>query len=136
MAEPREVPQTNRNGKEGEKYYKFQIRGWLNFDPADKTLANVAERVEVGDGFIGMVDLLKVADDVAAIDDEEVREAFENLLAAKRLIQNAGQLPAKLIEELRAALKLEQEIAPKNNVTPISSSLERENPEIQIVSWP
>lgn len=136
MAERLAVPLQNQSGKEGEKFYNFQIRGWLNFDPVDKTLANVAERIDMGDGFVAMVDLLKVADGVSAIDDEEIREAFENLLAVKRLIQNASQLPTTLIEELRAALKMEQQIAPKKNVTPISSSSGREDPEIQITPWP
>ena len=59
----------------------------------------------MGGGFVALVDILKVADDVAAIDDEEVREGFENLLAAKRLIQNASHLPTKLID--RVARRIE-----------------------------
>jgi hypothetical protein len=70
----------------------------------DKTLARVAEGIEQGNGFLTLVDVLNVEDDVAAIEDEEVRGCFENLLAAKRLIQNVNELPAKVKEDLRAAL--------------------------------
>jgi hypothetical protein len=49
---------------------------------------------------------------VTAIDDEEAKEWFENLLAAKRLIQNVNELPAKVREELRAVLKSEEEVVP------------------------
>lgn len=136
MFEPLRTPQASKSSEEGDKYYSFQIKGWVNFDPVGKTLANVAERIEVGDGFVALVDILKVEDDVAAIDDDEVREGFANLLAAKRLIQNARQLPTKLIEELRAALKTEQEVAPQKNVTAISSSSVREDQEIHITAWP
>lgn len=136
MAEPREVPHTKQIGEEREKYYNFQIKGWVNFDPLDKTLAHVAERIRVGDGLVVMVDILKVEDDVAAIDDEEVRESFENLLAAKRLMRNLGELPTKVIDELRAALRTEQEIVSPQNVTPISSSSVREDKGIQITRWP
>ena len=30
------------------KYYKFQIKGWLNFDPTGKTLGEIAEGIEDG----------------------------------------------------------------------------------------
>ena len=136
MSETMKTPQASKSSEEREKYYSFQIKGWINFDPVGKTLADVAERIEIGDGFVALVDIMKVEDDVAAIDDEEVREGFENLRAAKRLIQNARQLPTKLIEELRAALKTEQEVAPKKNVTAISSSSVREDQEIHITPWP
>jgi hypothetical protein len=136
MAEPLAVPQTSQRGEESEKYYNFQIKGWLNFDPVDKTLANVAQRIEVGDGFVSVVDVLKVERNLAAIDDDEVREGFENLRAAKRLIQNARQLPTKLIEELRAALRVEREITIQQNVTAISASSVRKDQEIQVTPWP
>jgi hypothetical protein len=34
-----------------------------------------------------------------------VRDCFANILAAKRLVRNIHQLPHKLIEDLRSALK-------------------------------
>jgi hypothetical protein len=60
-----------------------------------------------------LVEVLKTESDLAAIGDEEVRECFANILAAKRLVRNAHELPKNLVEELRVALnpggKLAQE---------------------------
>jgi hypothetical protein len=100
-----------------EKYYSFQIKGWTNFDPMSKTLARVAEGIELGGGFLTLVDVLQVEDDLASIGDEEVRECFANILAAKRLLKNVHELPKELIEELRSALKTEPEAPPKKPPT-------------------
>ena len=67
-------------------------------------LAQIAERIERGDGFLTQVEVLRVEENVALIDDEEPKKWFENLLAAKRLIQNVNELPARVRDELRAAL--------------------------------
>jgi hypothetical protein len=68
------------------------------------------------------VEVLKVEYDLAGIGDEEVSECFANILAAKRLVRNVHEIPKKLIEELRSALKAEEEVVPKKPVTmaPIS----------------
>ena len=116
MSETLKVLPTDQNSEHTAKYFTFQIRGWTNFDPMDKALATIAERIERGDGFLTLVEVLRVENEIAAIDDEEVRECFENLHAAKRLIQNVNELPAKLKEELRAALKTEEEIVPERNL--------------------
>ena len=115
MSETLEVPQTNRSPKE--KYFSFQIKGWTNFDPMDKSLARVAEGIDQGNGFLTLVEVLRVEDDVASIRDEEVRACFENLLAARRLIRNINELPTKVKEELRAALNTEEQIVPRKIVT-------------------
>ena len=117
MSETLKVPQTDQSYKQSEKYFSFQIKGWTNFDPVNKTLAEVAEGIEQSNGFLTLVELLRVEDDVASIDDEEVREGFENLLAAKRLIQNVNELPAKVREELRAALNREEDSVPRKILT-------------------
>ena len=49
-----------------------------------------------------------------------MRGCFENILAAKRLLQNIHELPTKLIEELRSALKTEEEIVPQKTVHPVA----------------
>src|SRR6202048_5603036 len=100
-----------------EKYFSFQIKGWTNFDPMDQTLARLAEGIDQGNGFLTLVEVLTVQDNVASIHDEEVRTCFENLLAAKRLIRNFNELPAKVKEELRAALRTEEGVPPKKIVT-------------------
>jgi hypothetical protein len=135
MSETLKVPQTNQ-GNEQQKYFSFQIKGWVNFDPMDKTLAKVAEGIEQGNGFLTLVDVLRVEDDVASIDDEEVRGCFENLLAAKRLILNVSELPERVKEELRAALRTEQEVVPKKMVTLVSGSSVNEDQGTRVKRWP
>jgi hypothetical protein len=135
MSETLKVPQMNQ-GNEQQKYFSFQIKGWVNFDPMDKTLAKVAEGIEQGNGFLTLVDVLRVEDDVASIDDEEVRGCFENLLAAKRLILNVSELPERVKEELRAALRTEEEVVPKKIVTLVSGSSVNEDQGTRVKRWP
>jgi len=80
------------------------MRAWTNFDPINKSLAEIAELIEKGNGFLTMVEVLEVENSLESVPDEEVRNAFENILAAKRLMAAANNLPAKLKEELRSAL--------------------------------
>jgi hypothetical protein len=133
MTETLKVAPTNELSK---KYFSFQIKGWTNFDPMDKTLAKVADHIERGDGFLTLVEVLRVEDDVASIDDEEVRECFENLLAAKRLIQNVNELPAKVKEELRAALKSEDGVVPTRIVTLAPGPSAGEEAGSRVKRWP
>jgi hypothetical protein len=116
MSETLRVLPRNQTHEQSEKYTNFQIKGWTNFDLTDKTLGEIAEGIEQGGGSLTLLEVLKVEDDLASIVDEEVRECFENILAAKRLVQNVHELPKKLIEELRAALKTEEEIVPPKTV--------------------
>jgi hypothetical protein len=95
------------------KYSKFQIKGWLNFDPTGKTLGEIAKGLEEGDGLLTLVDVVRVEDDIAKIGEEEAREYFENILAAKRVLRNAEHLPRKLAEELRSAMNMKLESPPR-----------------------
>src|SRR5436309_7778282 len=101
MSETLRSPQKIQTHEQSEKYFSFQIKGWTNFDPMDKTLAKIAENIEQGSGFLTLVEVLKTENDLACIGDEEVRECFANILAAKRLVRTVHELPANLIEELR-----------------------------------
>ena len=101
-----------------EKYFSFQIKGWTNFDPMDQTLSRIAEGLENAGGCLTLIEVLRVADELASIDHEEARECFANILAAKRLVRNVHELPKTLIEELRSALKRQEEIILKKSVTP------------------
>jgi hypothetical protein len=101
-----------------EKYFNFQIKGWTNFDPMDQTLSRIAEGLENAGGCLTLIEVLRVADELASIDHEEARESFANILAAKRLVRNVHELPKTLIEELRSALKTQEEIILKKSVTP------------------
>jgi hypothetical protein len=60
-----------------------------------------------------LVEVLKVEDNLASIEDEEARECFANTLAAKRLLKNIHELPKKVVEELRSALKTEEVVSGK-----------------------
>ena len=116
MSETLKVARPN-SSSDAEKYFSFHIKGWTNFDPMNTTLAQVAERIERGDGFLTLVEVLKVEENASMIDDAEAKKWFENILAAKRLIQNVNELPAKIREDLRAALKSEEEAGPNKVVT-------------------
>lgn len=100
-----------------------------------KTLARVAEGIEHGGGFLTLVEVLEVEDDLASIADEEVRECFANILAARRLVKNVHELPKELIEELRSALKTEPDI-PKKPPTLAAISLTNDESATRGKLWP
>jgi hypothetical protein len=110
-------PTKNPTDEHRDKYYSFQIKGWTNFDPMAKTLARVAEGIEHGGGFLTLVEVLEVEEDLASITDDEVRECFANILAARRLVKNVHELPKELLEELRSALKTEVDDVPRKPPT-------------------
>jgi hypothetical protein len=116
MAEQSES-QKNQTDEHKDKYFSFQIKAWANFDPMDKSLGKIAEGIEQGGGFLTVVEVLKVEDDLACIGDEEARECFANILAAKRLVRNVHELPRTLLEDLRQALKVDEDVAPKKTAT-------------------
>ena len=136
MSETLKVPQTDESHEQSEKYFSFQIKGWANFDPVNETLAKVAEGIEQGNGFLTLIEVLRVEDEVASIEDEEVRECFENLLAARRLIQNVNELPAKVKEELRVALQTKEEIVPKKTVMLVPGPSANEESGSRFKRWP
>jgi hypothetical protein len=135
MSETPEVAQTNQSYKPREKYFSFQIKGWTNFDPMDKTLAKVAEGIDQGNGFLTLVEVLKIENDVTSIQDEEVRTCFENLLAARRLIRNFNELPTKVKEEIRAAALKVEEVVAKQILTMVPASSAQE-PGAVAKRWP
>jgi hypothetical protein len=126
VSETLTAPRRSHNHEQRDKYSKFQIKGWVNFDAADKTLAEIAEGVEQGDGFVTLMEVVEV-DDLASIGDEEARECFENIISARKLLQNVQKLPKKLIEEFRSALKAEEEISSKEIVASTANSSEMTN---------
>ena len=76
MSETLTAPRRNHYHEQNGKYSKFQIKGWVNFDATDKTLAEIAEGIEQGDGFLTLMEVLEVEDELASIGDEEARECF------------------------------------------------------------
>jgi hypothetical protein len=121
MSDKPTSPIENQTDEHKEKYYSFQIKGWTKFDPMDKTLTKIAENITLGGGFLTLVEVLHVENDLATIHDEEVRDCFANILAAERLVKNVHALPNNLIEELRSALKAEEEGALKKTVASVAS---------------
>jgi hypothetical protein len=130
------VTRANDTYEKSQRYFSFQIKGWANFDLTDRTLVEIAEAIEQGGGFLTLIEVLKVEDDLAFVGDEEVKECFENMLAAKRLVQNVHGLPKKLIEELRSALKTEYEPIPTKSAMPVASLSLKDESESPAKRWP
>lgn len=103
------------------KYFKFQISGWTDFDPMDKELSEITEAIAQGGGFMSAIEVVEVADDLAAIKDMEVREGFQNILAARRILRSLGDLPKKVVEDLRSALRVQEEVDERKPPRPAES---------------
>ncbi len=134
MPEPLSASQTSQTDEHKDKYFSFQIKAWTNFDPMDKSLVKIAEAIEQGGGFLTLVEVLKVEDDLACIGDDEAKECFANILAARRLVRNIHELPKTLLEDLRQALKGEEEAAPKKTAT--RAAIPSANDESRVKNWP
>jgi hypothetical protein len=105
------VPQSSQT-TEGpkERYFKVEMKAWTNFDPMEKTLAEIAQAMDQGNGFLSLIEVLEIADNLASISDEDIRDGFESVVAAKRLVRSVNNLPPKVKEELRSALEAEAEM--------------------------
>ena len=129
------VAQPSQISEPKQRYFKVQMRAWTNFDPINKSLAEIAELIEKGNGFLTMVEVLEVENSLESVPDEEVRNAFENILAAKRLMAAVNNLPAKLKEELRSALdkssdaEIGSDLAKKRAV---SSAVDLGRPQLRV----
>jgi hypothetical protein len=86
------------------RFYKVQVRAWTTVDPAEFTLKQIAESIDAGAGVLTAVEVVKIADNLNAVDDIEVRETFENIRAAERVLRNVKSLPSPLRERLQSAL--------------------------------
>ena len=122
MSDVAKVPNISTASNGAVKYFKIQVRGWTDFDPLDKNFAEIADAIERGGGFLTAIEVLDIKDDLSAIGDNVVREGFENILAARRVLRSIGELPTSLVEDLRAALNEPAETAKK----PVGS----QNPEL------
>lgn len=119
----------NGPDEQNQKYFSFQIKGWANFDPMNKTLAKIAAGIDDSNGFLTVVEVLKVEDSLASIEDEGARECFANTLAAKRLLKNIHELPEKVVGELRSALKIEEDNIVSRGPIPLSSEATTPQPK-------
>jgi hypothetical protein len=103
------APQNSGIPAQGGRYFKLQIRAWTDFDPMDKNLSEITEAIEQGGGLLTAIEVLTVEEDLAAISDTEVREGFQNIRAARRVLRSVGELPKKLVEDLRSALNAQEQ---------------------------
>ena len=103
-------PQNNETPAQRGKYFKFQLSGWTDFDPMDKELSEITDAIAQGSGLLSVIEVVEVEDDLAAIKDMEVREGFQNILAARRILRSLGDLPKNVVEELRSALRVQEEV--------------------------
>jgi len=113
MSDVTKIPNISTASRGAAKYFKIQVRGWTDFDPLDKKLPEIADAIERGGGFLTAVEVLDTKDDLSAISDNVVREGFENILAARRVLRSIAELPTSLLEDLRAALNGSAETAKK-----------------------
>ena len=82
------------------------------------------------------MEVVKTEEDLASIGDEEVRECFANTRAAERLLRNVHELSKNLIEELRSALKTEEEVVPRKTVAPVPISSLSDESGSRAKRWP
>ena len=111
------VPQSSQTEPK-ERYFKVQMKAWTNFDPMEKTLAEIAQAMEQGNGFLSVMEVLEVVDSLASIEDDDIRNGFKNILAVKRVVRAVSNLPPKLKEELRSALQKEADVEQSPHAVP------------------
>jgi len=115
------APQNSGTPAQRSRYFKVQIRAWTDFDPMDKKLREITEAIEGGGGLLTAIEVLEVEDDLAAISDNEVKEGFQNILAARRVLRSIGELPKSLVEDLRSALNAREEVGERKPVSAANS---------------
>jgi hypothetical protein len=119
MWNPAKGPENSGTPAQRPKYFKLQIRAWTDFDPMDRKLSEITEAIERGGGLLTAIEVLDVQDDLAAISDREVREGFQNILAARRVVRSMGELPKNLLEDLRSALQTQEEVEQRKPVSSV-----------------
>ncbi len=110
-----QISQSTDQVGQDRKYFKVQLRAWTNFDPTDMELAEIAEAIENGSGFVSVIEVTRVAPTLAEIDDPEIRRRFAIVHAAQRLVENIHELPKSLQEKLYAALERSAEQSAARN---------------------
>jgi hypothetical protein len=87
-----------------EAYFKLQVRAWTRFDPSKADLIDIARAVEAGTAFVSAIEVARVVEGISEVDDPDVREQFETLAAAERILRRLEQLPEAVRDKLRVAL--------------------------------
>lgn len=89
------------------KYFKLQLKAWTNFDPSQYELSAIADAIQHGGGFVTVMEVTQ-ASELSEIGDLEVRERFESLEAAEKILQNLDKLPKSVRDQLYSALTTEK----------------------------
>ena len=105
-------PLSARDGR----FFKVQIKGWLDFDPTGREFKDIAQAVENGSALVSVVEVTQVANGLEEINDPEVRERFADIIAVNRILQNLVELPSSLKNKLHRALKNEPSPGAKDSV--------------------
>jgi hypothetical protein len=109
MPQPSKQPSTIAppHSAESAKYFKLQLKAWTNFDPAQYDLTAIADAIRNGGGFVTVMEVSQVSK-LNEISDPEVRERFESVAAAEKLLRNLDKLPKSVREQLYSALAAEK----------------------------
>ena len=100
----REIAAANAKNTGSQPYYKAQFRVWTRFDPTNTELIEIARAVDDGAALLSAIEITRVASGVAEIDDPDVREQFETVAAAERILGKVSELPEALRDRLQHAL--------------------------------
>src|SRR5882724_12866776 len=98
------------------RFFKVQIKGWLDFDPTGREFNDIAQAVENGSALVSVVEVTQVANGLEEINDPEIRERFADIIAINRILQNLVELPSSLKNKLHRALKTEPSPGAKDSV--------------------
>jgi hypothetical protein len=100
-------PTTTLSRPESKKYFKLQLKAWTSFDPTQQELTAIADAIQKGGGFVTVMEVTQVSE-LSEISDIEVRERFESLVAAEKILQNLDKLPKAVRDQLSSALANEK----------------------------
>jgi hypothetical protein len=85
-------------------FFKLQVTAWTRFDPTKADLIDIARAVDAGTAFVSAIGVARVAVGINDVDDADVREQFETLAAAERILRRVEELPVAVRDKLRIAL--------------------------------
>jgi hypothetical protein len=85
-------------------FFKLQVRVWTRFDPSKAELIDIARAVDAGSAFVSAIEVSRAGVGINDVDDPDVREQFETLAAAERILRRVEELPGAVRDKLRIAL--------------------------------
>lgn len=110
---PQDIALASAKATASDTYFKLQVRAWTRFDPSKAELIDIARAVEAGTAFVSAIEVARVAVGINDVDDPDVREQFETLAAAERILLRVEELPGAVRDKLRIALgnKINERVA-------------------------